>query len=759
MVWVNAEPGRELSPTARLGRKYRFDLYVALIALLAAFLNGFKIWTDHYVNSYYTMTVGSMLQSFHNFFFASLDSAGSVTVDKPPLTFWIQTASAYLFGLHGWSVILPQALAGVGSVILLYAMVKPTFGTAAGRIAALAMAATPVAAAVARTNNIDAMLVFTLLLASSVLFKAAKTGKIWTLIGAFALIGAAFNMKMLQAYMVLPAFYLFYIIAARVSWRKKAGFLAAATGVLIIVSMSWAVIVDNIPEDKRPYIGSSSTNSVLELAFGYNGVSRLTGNRGQGGEGGPPGGFAPASVAAGAGTGAGSASVNGAPAAGGSAGGTADDAQAGQPGMPGDGAQGGQLMPGDGAGGQTPGMAANDGGQRGGRFYIGGGGAFNTGTKGPLRLFQSELSGQASWLLPFVGFALIAIFASFRYRNISQKHKEALFWLAWLVPVMGFFSIAGFFHQYYLIMLAPPAAALTGAGWSVMWNAYRERAGWTSWLLPAAVLSTTAFAWYIIHPYDGVIGSGWSIGIAAGGVMFTLLLAVANRISLKLSRITAVGALLLLFVGPLYWAATPITYGQSSMLPQAGPGSLNDKGGMRQGAVDLQNGDEVQDDSQVAGQEGGPGMPGQESVTLNEKALQYLKEHNTGETYLFAASDFMIAAPYIIDAGEKVISLRGFSGNDKTYTVAELEALVSSGKVKYFMMMSGGAKGGTGLVRFGSGGVMGGPGGNSEITSWIEEHGTVIPSEEWQGTGAGSSSDDGGFGGRGGSATLYEVKL
>ena len=47
---------------------------------------------------------------------------------------------------------------------------------------------------------------------------------------------------------------------------------------LIVVSLSWAVIVDSIPENERPYIGSSQTNSVIELAFGYNGIARLTGN-------------------------------------------------------------------------------------------------------------------------------------------------------------------------------------------------------------------------------------------------------------------------------------------------------------------------------------------------------------------------------------------------------------------------------------------------------------------------------------------------
>lgn len=208
----------------RLLKKLDSDVVLLCILLLAAFLYGYGIWNDQYVNTYYTTAVGSMMQSFHNFFFASLDSAGSVTVDKPPVTFWIQTVSALIFGLHGWSVILPQALGGVGSVLLVYLMVKPTFGRTAARLAALAMASTPVAAAVSRTNNIDAMLVFTLLLAAWFLFKGTKTNRIGSLLAAFGLIGVAFNEKMLQAYMVLPAFYLFYILAGKVNWKKKPGF-------------------------------------------------------------------------------------------------------------------------------------------------------------------------------------------------------------------------------------------------------------------------------------------------------------------------------------------------------------------------------------------------------------------------------------------------------------------------------------------------------------------------------------------------------
>ncbi|MCL6603281.1 MAG: glycosyltransferase family 39 protein [Paenibacillus sp.] len=678
------------------------DAFLLGILGLAAFLYGYGIWNDQYANTYYTTSVGSMLQSFHNFFYVSLDSAGSVTVDKPPVTFWIQALSALIFGLHGWSVILPQVLGGMGSVLLVYMLVKPTFGTTAARLAALAMATTPVAAAVSRTNNIDAMLVFTLLLAAWFLFKGTKGNKTGSLIAAFALIGVGFNEKMLQAYMVLPAFYLFYILAAKVNWKRKIAVLAASTAVLLVVSLSWAVIVDSIPASKRPYIGSSGTNSVLNLAFGYNGVSRLTGDQGKGGNGGGmPDGTSVSSGQTG----------------------TADGGLPAQP--PGNGTDGGRRQ------------FANDGGQadRGGMNDGGGGGMFNTGTVGPLRLFQAELSGQASWLLPFAAFACIALFTNLRRKNFTQKHKEALFWLAWLVPIMGFFSIAGFFHQYYLIMMAPPIAALVGAGWSELWTQYRERSGWVSWILPAATLVTAGLQWYILHPYDKTIGSGWSIGVLVAGILMTLLLVALKGKEKPFVYAAGLAGLMVLLIGPTYWALTPITYGQNSMIPAAGPTGGNEMGGFQMNAERLTQ-------FQNAGVPGGTnsgvpsGFSGRmgNSEGVNQQLLAYLQSNNTGEKYLFAVMDYNTAAPYIVEEDAAVVILNGFSGSDTVYTADTLKALVESGKVKYFLVSSGG--------------MGGGRGGNSELTSWITENGTEVPAAEWQVTGTTNSS-----------GTLYEVKL
>src|SRR3954452_10163301 len=195
-------------------------LALAAILVLSAFLNLFRLTSEGYGNSYYAAAVKNMLTSWHNFFFVSFD-AGFVSVDKPPLGLWIQAASAYLFGFHGLSLLLPQALAGILSVALLYHLVRRAFEPVAGLVAALVLAVTPVAVGVERTNNSDGLLVLIVLVAAWAVIRATETGRVrWLLVGA-VIVGLGFNIKMLEAYLVLPALYLLYFLAAPVSWGRR----------------------------------------------------------------------------------------------------------------------------------------------------------------------------------------------------------------------------------------------------------------------------------------------------------------------------------------------------------------------------------------------------------------------------------------------------------------------------------------------------------------------------------------------------------
>jgi 4-amino-4-deoxy-L-arabinose transferase-like glycosyltransferase len=382
------------------------------------------------------------------------------------------------------------------------------------------------------------------------------------------------------------------------------------------------------------------------------------------------------------------------------------------------GAPGGANMP----GGSDPRAESRQGQMpnAGGGAFQGnrGGGMFNTGSAGPLRLFQSELSGQISWLLPFAIIASIGLLAGVRRRiQLTARQEDTLFWLAWLVPGMVFFSVAGFFHQYYLIMLAPPIAALTGAGAVELWNLYRDNDGWKRWLLPAAVLATTALQVYILYPYQRTIGMAWPAGVGIAGVVVALALCLAVK-KQKIATFAAAAAVAVLLAAPFFWSATPLLYGDNSQLPAAGP-SQQGFGGRGQGWS------------------GG----GAASSVIDTKLYQYVKSHNTGETYLFATTDTNTAETYIIQTGEAVMPMGGFNDSaDEILAVEKLEQMVADKKVKFFLL--------------GSGGMGGGRGGSGDVASWIIANSTEVPIEEWQG---GSAAQSGSMGGFTGGGTLYEI--
>ncbi|MBK8824501.1 MAG: glycosyltransferase family 39 protein [Anaerolineales bacterium] len=281
---------------------------ILLVIVIMAFSFGMHMYNIESIgdaNAYYTAAVKSMLQSWSNFFFVAAEPGGSVTVDKPPLGLWIEAVFAYFLGVSGFSVSLPNILAGVFGIPLLYAMVKKYMGELAGLVAAFVMAITPVFVATNRNNTMDGLLVFFLLLAAWAFIKATESENVsWLLLGAF-IVGLGFNIKMMQAFLPLPAFYALYFFGSKTGWLRKIVNLGLATVLLLAVSLSWAVAVDLTPADSRPYIGSSEDNSVMGLIFGHNGVSRLGNNRvnpqqngqapanGQDGPGGQQGGGTP----------------------------------------------------------------------------------------------------------------------------------------------------------------------------------------------------------------------------------------------------------------------------------------------------------------------------------------------------------------------------------------------------------------------------------------------------------------------------------
>lgn len=236
-----------------------------------------------YGNTFYAAAAQAGAQSWSAWFFGALDARDFITVDKPPGALWVTGLSVRLFGMNSWSVLVPQALMGVAAVAVLFATVRRTIsdrtqGTVAGLVAGAVLACTPAAALMFRFNNPDSLLVLLMVIAAYCLTRAVATASWRWLALVGAVIGAAFLTKMLQAFLVLPGFAAAYLVAAPTSWRNRLLHVVAATGVLVASAGWWVAIVQAIPAGSRPYVGGSKDDTVLDLAVGYNGLSRIMGD-------------------------------------------------------------------------------------------------------------------------------------------------------------------------------------------------------------------------------------------------------------------------------------------------------------------------------------------------------------------------------------------------------------------------------------------------------------------------------------------------
>ena len=255
---------------------------------LAGVLNLWGLSINGWANQYYSAAVRSMSTSWHDFLFASLDRSGLMTVDKPPLSLWIQALSARVFGFHPLSLLIPQALMGVVAVGLLYDLVRRRFGRIAGFIGGLALATTPVIVAVSRHNNPDELLVLCSVAALWFAVRALETGRTrWLVLSGIA-IGLGFETKMGVALMVVPGIAAAWMwVAPRGRWVALRQLLAGGAA-MAVVGLAWPVLVWLTPAADRPWISGTSDNSIWSLIFGYNGLGRVAGQNG--GPGGPAGG-------------------------------------------------------------------------------------------------------------------------------------------------------------------------------------------------------------------------------------------------------------------------------------------------------------------------------------------------------------------------------------------------------------------------------------------------------------------------------------
>ncbi len=626
------------------------------VVILATWIRFSNVEALGYANHYYTAGIKSMLYSWHNFFYVAAEPGGSVSIDKPPVGLWLQAISAYFLGVSGFSVLLPELLAGVISVICIYYLVRRSFGGVPGLLAALTMAITPVVVATDRNNTIDSTLILTLLLATWAFIKATETGKIRYLLAGATLVGIGFNIKMLQAFLSLPAFYAMYFLGSQEGILQKAWKLFLASVLLVAISLAWVVAVDLTPADQRPYVGSSSDNSEINLVFVYNGVDRLIGMFGG------PGrnreivpGFGPPQNA---GQGAGIFNPNGPQNSNGYAflppsfNGTTPSFPQGSP----------NNFVGPNGG---PGNNMRQGfGMRGG-----------TGRSGVLRLFIPPLSKEVSWLLPFGIMSAILLAARSRWKwPIIQEHYMLVLWGGWLLTCIVFFSIASFFHEYYLSMLAPPLAALVGIGIHQLWSWKVTHIWPTVGVLCISAAGTAAFQIYTATTF--VVNIWWLpeiIALLMIGTGILIFSAITRRQDFRF-HLGFTLIILGIMITPAIWSVlTNLSASQNQSLPSAYSGA----------AI---------------------GPVTQRGLQINQKLLDYLQENTKDMTYLMAVPSAMQGADYILATGRPVLYMGGFMGQDDVVSAADLAELVNEGKLRY--------------IYWGMGGM--GPGGTkSDISAWV----------------------------------------
>jgi 4-amino-4-deoxy-L-arabinose transferase-like glycosyltransferase len=377
---------------------------------------------------------------------------------------------------------------------------------------------------------------------------------------------------------------------------------------------------------------------------------------------------------------------------------------------------------------------------------MGGGGASFGGSAGLWRMFNDQVGGQIAWLLPLAGVSIVAgLWLTRRAPRVDRTRAGIILFGLWTIVLAAVFSSQkGIFHPYYVSALAPGVAALTGGGLVLL-------VGWArrSWVGLAVIDATVAgTAWLSVdllnRTPDFAPALRTIVPIAAG---VAILASVALRLPSSRSRfalaVAAVAATVALGAGPTAYSIATTTRTLDGNNVIAGPaaaaqggfggGGGGGRGGFGGGTppagatgtppAQAQSGstssssvgslfgsDTTQGGDGGGAPTGGGGMGGGSSVS--SELISYLEAHQGTAKYLVAATGSSTTAPIIIATGKPVVTIGGFSGSDPAPTVAELQEMVSKGELKYVLL--------------GSGGGGGGRGGSSDITQWVQEHGTAV---------------------------------
>lgn len=598
---------------------------VGVLSLLAAAV--YLIGAGAGANAYYAAAVHSMLMNPHAFAFASFDPVGFVSVDKPPLGLWLQTASAAVFGFSGPSLMFPSAVAELISLLLLWRAVRSTAGVWTGVGAAALFAMTPVVVVIARDNNLDGIMAALCLAAASATLLAVRTGRSGPLLLAGLLLGLAFNVKMVIALLVLPGIVITYGLCAPVGWRRKVATGGAAAFVLFVVSMAWLTFVAMTPASDRPYVGSTQVNSPFELAVSENGLNRMFG-----------GSSSPSIVPS-----ALTSTETQRPAS------SAAPARSGDP---------IQAV-------SAPAVADGPGGT------------------GPLRLLGPEVGGQIGWFLPLALIGLLAQLLLVPWRSLRSHPKgpipadaaATILWAAWLAAGMLVFSYAHLIEPFYVVAIAPPLAALAAIGARRLVEAYvgGSRIGL---LLPVAILATAAEQLVVLSgvpswlpwltPLAVVLASLVSAALLGARArawagrncrLLTIGADAATRIRPDLQRLLLVSLVVGLAASPVaLWSLDSLRGVEEGGHPFAGPAR----------AGNAQS-----------------GLP-----TAPHRLVAYLVDHAGHDIFLAATLNAAEAIPIELATDRAVMALGGFTGRDPILTPKAFAQHVGAGDVRFVLLPS-----------------------------------------------------------------------
>lgn len=737
-----------------------------VITVLAAVLYTWGIEHSQY-HTFYATAARSMTESWKAFFYGSFDPGNSITLDKLPGFLWPQALSARLFGFHPWALVLPQVLEGVAGLLVLHRVVNRWAGAHAALIADAAFLVTPVAVGLFRTAVEDPAFTLCVLLAAEATQRAAVHGRLRPLVAAGVWVGVGFQAKMLEAWAVLPALALVYLVSAPVTLRKRLAHLALSAVVMTAVSASWMLAVTLVPAKDRPYVDGTTNNSAFSMVVGYNflnrfsslGISAASTGSVSATQGGGAGGHGQASL-----------SIAGA--------GGAVSHRGGFDGSTGaSGAQGVRN-----SGGRALGPAAGSGPGAGSGFRAGGG--WGGGQNGWSKMFGASLASQTGWLYPMGAFACVCGLLWRRGKPRTDRSRAGfVLWGTWLATYFLVFSagsVGG--HTYYMGVIAVPLAALTGAGVVLLWRAYRA-GGPRAWALPGAVAATAAWSAYVADRFPSFLP--WLapvVGLLGLAAVVLLVLARTVRAASggRLALVGLVVSLVAMLIAPSAWAAqvlrpsyrdsgmgavgpSGMTRGHGSVRSAGRPGGrVSWAGGTERrrvagtdGARGLSDLGDFSDpagtgdfaDAVGSGGFGGPNADGQLTAS-QRKLLAYTSARRGSATYVFATASWSGAAPYILATGAHVLPLGGFSGRVPFPSTAQFRQLVDSGKLKY-VVLGGTGRGGGGMF-----GEAGGTAAGAQITAWVQSSCRRIPNAAY---GVASGLISGPAGGRSGARATEQA--